>query len=280
MLNALVVASILILFVGYDIILPLARLFSPRRAFATTEAFARRGVRRIFSLMRSFRGVSLEFENASGSELPGRFLLVANHQSILDIPLCIELFPGSALRFVAKWELRAGIPFVSRILRSQGHALVRRDGEAKQAMRSIARFARRCLREGTCPVIFPEGTRSPGGGVGTFHTAGVRKILGETPLPMVIAAIEGGWRVAGLKGILRDLGGTRFRVRVIEVTAILEGKGRVLEALSRARMDIAASLAEMRRDTAPAAAGAAAGLEAPSGGQKKEPPNGGSRILR
>jgi 1-acyl-sn-glycerol-3-phosphate acyltransferase len=113
-------------------------------------------------------------------------------------------------------------------------------------MRSIRRFARRCQREGTCPVIFPEGTRSPDGEVGVFHTAGVRKILEETPLPMVIAAIEGGWRVASVKGIVRDLKGSLFRVRVISVTAVLREKREVLEAISRAREEIAAGLADMR----------------------------------
>jgi 1-acyl-sn-glycerol-3-phosphate acyltransferase len=178
--------------------------------------------------------------------LPERFLLIANHQSILDIPLCIALFARQGVRFVAKWELRAGIPFVSLILRSQGHALIRRKGDATQAMRSIRRFARRCEREGTCPVIFPEGTRSPNGEVGVFHTAGVRKILEETPLPMVVAAIEGGWRVASVKGIVRDLRGTLFRVRVISVTTVLREKREVLDAISRARDEIVAGLADMR----------------------------------
>ncbi len=196
--------------------------------------------------MRLYCRVGLEYENRSGSELPERFLLVANHQSLLDIPVCFALFPGRRLRFVAKWELRDGIPFVSLILRIQGHALIRRDGEATQAMRSIRRYARRCEREGTCPVIFPEGKRSLDGEVGVFHTAGVRKILDETALPVVAAVLDGGWRVAKLKDILKNLGEARFRVRVLSVTPVLSAKKEVLVALAAAREEIAAGLKSMR----------------------------------
>lgn len=248
MINALVIASIILLFAVYDILLTLSRFLAPSRAFETTEIVAKRSVRQMFNIMRLYCRAKLDFENNSGAELPDRFLLVANHQSLLDIPVCIALFPGRRLRFVAKWELRDGIPFVSLILRSQGHALIRRDGEATQAMRSIRRYARRCEREGTCPVIFPEGKRSLDGEVGVFHTAGVRKILDETALPVVAAVLDGGWRVARLKDILRNLEGARFRVRVLSVTPALSAKKEVLEAISAAREEIVAGLERMRSE--------------------------------
>lgn len=249
MLNILVIASILLLFVSYDVLLPLSRFLAPRHRFRTTERFARRAISHIFSLMRFYCGVRLDFENVSGRELPERFLLISNHQSLMDIPVCITLFPERMLRFVAKWELRQGIPFVSLILRSQGHALIRRNGDASRAMRSIRRYARRCEREGTCPVIFPEGTRSKDGEVGAFHTAGVRKILGETPLPVVVAALEGGWKIAKIKDLVRNLGEARFSLRVLSVTPVLSGKSDVIEAISAARREIAADLAQTRGPT-------------------------------
>jgi 1-acyl-sn-glycerol-3-phosphate acyltransferase len=248
MLNAFVVVSIILLFAFYDILLFLSRFMMPHRAFETTERMAKRSVRHIFNLMSQYCRVRLDYENASGVELPPRFLLIANHQSLMDIPVAIALFPGRNLRFVAKRELGDGIPFVSLILRSQGHALIRRAGDAAQAMRSIRRFARRCEREGTCPVVFPEGTRSRDGEVGVFHTAGVRKVLDETPLPIVSAVFEGGWRVAKMKGVLRNLGGARFRVRVLSVTRTLTAKREVLEAIASARQAIAADLEGMRAE--------------------------------
>jgi 1-acyl-sn-glycerol-3-phosphate acyltransferase len=248
MLNALVIVSIITLFIGYEIILSLSRFLHPSKAFDTTDYLAKRSVRHIFNIMRTYSRVRLEYSNTSGSELPERFLLVTNHQSFMDIPICMALFPKQRLRFVAKHELGGGIPFVSLVLKSQGHALIKRKGDSSQSMRSIVRFARRCGRENTCPVIFPEGTRTRDGGVGTFHTAGVRKILDETPLPIVAAVLDGGWRVAKVKDVLNNLGGARFKVRVLSVSPTLSTKKEVLGALSAAREAIVVGLAQLRAE--------------------------------
>jgi 1-acyl-sn-glycerol-3-phosphate acyltransferase len=248
MVNGLVVISIIVLFICYEILLDVCRFLRPGRAFETTEGFARSSVRHIFTLMKTYCRVRLDYENHSGRELPERFLLIANHQSLMDIPVCIALFPKRRVRFVAKRRLGRGVPFVSFILRSQGHALVERSGDATHAMRSLSRFARRCDEEGTCPMIFPEGTRSLDGAVGVFHTAGVRKILAEIPLPIVVAVLDGGWRIAKLGDLFFRLQGARFRVRVVSVTPPLSAKKEVLDAISRARDDIEAGLAAMRSE--------------------------------
>ena len=249
MLNVLVIVSIISLFGLYDIMLSLSTFFAPRRVFEINERFAKKAVKRIFRLMKEYCAVRLDFDNVSGRELPARFLLVSNHQSLLDIPVCMALFPERMLRFVAKRELGEGIPFVSLVLRSQGHALVHRTGDASQAMQSLRRFSRRCALEGTCPVIFPEGTRSPDGEVGKFHTAGVRKILEEYPLPLVVAVLEGGWRIARIRDIARNLNRSRFVVRVVRITSALTRKKDVLDAISAARLEIKAELANMRAKT-------------------------------
>jgi 1-acyl-sn-glycerol-3-phosphate acyltransferase len=247
MLNCIVVVSIIGLFIAYEILLRIARALFPGRAFRITQTLVWRIVRHIFNIMNTYAGVRLEYEDLAGRELPERFLLVTNHQSLFDIPLLIALFPQAKLRFVAKKELGAGIPFVSLILRCQGHALIARKGDATRAMRAILRMARRCEREGTCPVIFPEGTRSLDGEVGVFHTAGVRKILDVTPLPIVVAALDGGWRVAKVRDAMNNLQGARFRVRVLAVTPTLSSKREVLAALEKARAEIASGLSGMRK---------------------------------
>lgn len=245
MLNSLVVVAIMALFAWYEVILALSSLLPPRKAQAAAEGLARRSVGRIFSLMRHYCGVRLVYENRSGRALPERFLLVANHQSLMDIPISIALFPGHRLRFVAKKELGSIVPFVSRLLRFQGHAIVKRQGEASEAMRTISRYARRCAREGTCPVIFPEGTRSRDGAIGPFHTAGVRKILAEEALPVVVAAYDGAWRVASLKGLFGALGGACFKVRVLSISQPLSAKAEVLAAIAGARERISDAVAGM-----------------------------------
>jgi len=117
-------------------------------------------------------------------------------------------------------------------------------------MHSIRRYARRCEREGTCPVIFPEGTRSRDGEIGVFHTAGIRRILEETPLPLVVAVLEGGWRVAKVKDIPRNLSKAHFLVRVLTVTSTMSAKKEVLAAVSAAREKIAIELTRLREGKA------------------------------
>jgi 1-acyl-sn-glycerol-3-phosphate acyltransferase len=246
MRNALVIVSIFLLFLCDEFLAKLSRFCAPERAFETNERFLKRAARQIVLMMGTYCGLRLEYENRSGKELPERFLLVTNHQSLMDIPVLIDLFQGKNLRFVAKKELGLGLPFVSDILRNQGHALIKRDGDSSQAMRAILRFARRCEAEGSCPVIFPEGTRSCDGYVGTFHTAGVRKILAETPLPIVVAVMDGGWRVARFKSLLFNLQGVRFRVRVLSVTPSLSAKREVLSAVEAAREEIVRGLSALR----------------------------------
>jgi 1-acyl-sn-glycerol-3-phosphate acyltransferase len=247
MLNILAIICIVTLFTCYEVVLALGQLIRPGRAFFIAESLYKSAVRNIFSVLCCYCDGSIRVKNLSGKALPDRFLLVTNHQSLMDIPVCIAAFPSNCLRFVSKRELGMGIPFVSSILRSQGHALIRRMGDASQAMRAIRRFALRCENEGTCPVIFPEGTRSRDAEVHEFHTAGVRKILDETPLPIVVAVVDGGWRIAKAKDLIAHLRGIRFELRVLSVSdKPLSTKKEVLEAVSKAHEEIVAGLAALR----------------------------------
>ena len=97
-------------------------------------------------------------------------------------------------------------------------------------------------------MIFPEGTRSKDGEVGRIQR-GMRKILGETPLPVVVAALEGGWKIAKIKDLVRNLGEARFSLRVLSVTPVLSGKSDVIEAISGPAREIAADLAQTRGPT-------------------------------
>jgi 1-acyl-sn-glycerol-3-phosphate acyltransferase len=247
MLVILVVICVFALFFRYDLQLRAARFIYRGKAVQLVDRYCARVVDRIFALLKTYCGFGLEFENRSGGELPERFMLIANHQSLLDIPVCIKTVASRRLRFVAKKELGGGVPFVSSVLRTQGHALVKRRGDSAQTMSTLHRFARRCRRDGTCPVVFPEGTRSRDGSMGTFYTAGVRKVQDEEPLPMVVAAIDGGWRVATFKDFVRNARGSRYRFRLAAVLPAPRGKKETLEAIAKARSIIDAELSDMRK---------------------------------
>lgn len=249
MVNAFAVLAILALFAWYEILFAFRSLLDPRGRLSYLEFLQRRAVRGLFSILRAASGFKPLLDDRVGEALPERFVIVANHQSLIDIPVMWKLAPERfRLRFVAKRELGAGIPLVSTCLRLQGHGLIRRRGDMVQAMKGLARFTRRCLRDGSCPVIFPEGTRSRDGSLGPFHTAGFRRLQEISPLPVVVAAIEGGCHVATLGDLLGKLGKFPYRVRIAAVLPAPRGKKEILAALEESRGIIAAALEEMRRD--------------------------------
>jgi 1-acyl-sn-glycerol-3-phosphate acyltransferase len=233
----------------YDIVLRTARFIDRGKAVPLVDLLCDKTVGRIFAFLHVYCGVRFEYENRVEEPLPERFLLISNHQSLLDIPVIMGLLPGRRLRFVAKTELGTGIPFISPVLKTQGHALVMRSGDFAQSMGALGRFARRCRRDGTCPVVFPEGTRSKDGRLGVFNTAGVRKVLETGSLPIVVAAIDGGWRISTFKDLFSDFRGLRYRFRISGILPAPSGKKGTLGAIAAARSLIEAQLAEMRAES-------------------------------
>ncbi len=116
------------------------------------------------------------FDPAGSQRAPdqGPYIVMANHESLLDPPLLVSHLGISRLRFVAKAGLFF-IPIFGRGMKILGHIPVDRGNHAK-AVASLQRAVDR-IRAGTSVLIFPEGTRNDGRGVmrsfkkGGFHLA-------------------------------------------------------------------------------------------------------------
>lgn len=234
------VLTALFLFLLYGFILKVARPFSIDNGEELSYRLADSVVQTMFSLLRRLGGFRFQYEAKPIDPLPPRFLVVANHQSLLDIPVVMDFFGTCRkVRFVAKRELGRFIPLLSDVLNLQGHALISRKGDMHQSMRALSRFARFCARREVCPVIFPEGTRSKSGKVGAFHSAGVRRILEEGgQLPVVALAIDGGSKVRGISSLFKNLYRGKYRVRIVGVYDAPKSKKEVLGIVDRAREDI------------------------------------------
>ncbi len=113
----------------------------------------------------------------------GPFVVVANHQSILDI-LLLSRVPRE-MKWVAKEELFE-IPWVGWMLRMSGDIPIRR-GDAESGGEALAR-AKRYLASGMSVMMFPEGTRSAKGTLLPFKSGAFRLAIeaGVPVLPIVV----------------------------------------------------------------------------------------------
>lgn len=115
----------------------------------------------------------------------GPFVVVANHQSIADIPVI------SHLPWEMKWlskESNFKLPVFGWMMRMAGDVPLRR-GDSSSASSAMAR-CRWYLERGMSVMIFPEGTRSRDGSIGAFKDGAFRLAL-ETGYPILPVAVSG-----------------------------------------------------------------------------------------
>jgi 1-acyl-sn-glycerol-3-phosphate acyltransferase len=202
--------------------------------------------RRIFALFNTYMDFHFSGEKKLFEELPAQYLVMSNHQSLLDIPLFMHFLDGPRLRFVAKEELGNNIPLISLMLRADQHCLIQRSGSPSKAMKTMDIFAERVVRNNWIPVIFPEGTRSLDGNLGTFHAAGFRRLLDKAPMPVVVCAVEGAWRISSLMGMAKYLKGGNYRIKIVKIYPAPTNKAEQVHILEEGKKLIEQQLLEWR----------------------------------
>ncbi|HNX72582.1 MAG TPA: lysophospholipid acyltransferase family protein [Spirochaetales bacterium] len=250
-LTVLVIAVVLLCFVWFEFILRILYAFGSRKkAYELSLRYETRAIHLIFSLLATYRGFRITYENCLNGPLPRRFLVVSNHQSLFDIPLIMEMMPkDTKARFVAKKSLGRGIPLISFFLNRLGHALVQQDGDPVHAMQAIEKMMLRSRKEGTLPVIFPEGHRSTTGALRPFHSAGFRKMLEVDPLPILVVCIDGGWKYAKLGDFFKGFGKEPYTIRFVALLPAPETKQQAKQSLATCRQLIEDALNDIRAET-------------------------------
>lgn len=201
----------------------------------------------VFSILSVYKNFKFKGDKNLKEELPQQFLIMSNHQSLLDIPVYMNFLRDRDLRFVAKAELGRHVPLVSEMLRVHEHALVPRTGSPSVAMRTLDKFAERTVQRGQIPVIFPEGTRSRDGKLRNFYAAGFRRILDKAPMPVVVCALDGGYKISTLDGIIRNLQDGSYRVKILKIYPAPTCKQEQLAILEEGKSLIQSQLDEWHR---------------------------------
>jgi 1-acyl-sn-glycerol-3-phosphate acyltransferase len=239
--------GILFVAVLFDLQLRLAYYLDPGNRFRTVSRLQYEGLRNMLAVAKAFVGFRIIRDSRLEQELPERFLIISNHQSLADIPVLTYAFPRHNVRFVAKRELKYGVPAISFTLRKGKHALVSRRGDFSSAHRELIKLARLASRQVICPAVFPEGTRSRSGKVHSFHSAAVRTILGHCPMPALSVAVDGGYRISLLRDMLRNFRGCVYRVRLLSLYPPVRGRSRIQAMLQKAHDEIEWQVEEWRR---------------------------------
>ena len=171
----------------------------------------------LFAILKTYTQFRLTFFPDKIQELPEQFILISNHQSLLDIPLYMVFMQGRTVRFVAKDSLSRHIPLVSPMLKSHGHCFIPRSGGASEGMKRIDSFSRRCLENKWNPVIFPEGTRSRDGSVGKFYSAGFRRIADSTKLPVVACVVDEGYKINDIRHVVENMRNVNYHAKILKI---------------------------------------------------------------
>ena len=160
----------------------------------------------------------------------------------------MTFFPEYDVRFVAKDALARHIPLVSEMLRSHDHCMIPRKGGAAKAMKTIEDFGKRVVERNQIPVLFPEGTRSKDGTLGTFYSAGFRKLVETTKLPIVVCALDNGYKINDLKHVFENLSKINYKCKVLKVYPYPETKEEQVRVLEEAKELVQRQLDEWREE--------------------------------
>ncbi len=196
------------------------------------------------------------------------FVVVANHQSMLDILLLSHI--RKEMKWVAKEELFR-VPWIGWMLRLTGDIAVKR-GDAESGGEALGK-AKRYLASGMSVMFFPEGTRSRTAKLLPFKSGAFRLAI-EAGVPVLPVAVNG--TAAGMPKGSPWVRPCRATARILEpviVTGYRPEDAPRLRDLVRERITAALPPAEEPRATPAGAAAQGEAVEprasrAPSGGAR------------
>ena len=224
--------------VVFDIAGRVVRPFS-LRAFEYVMA----GLQRTLTSLFVICGTRVEIERPASILPHTGYVIISNHQSLLDIAIIGGMLFTNFPKYVAKKELGRGIPSISLNLKRGGNALIDRK-DRRQAIQAIRDMAVTAQERGVSVVIFPEGTRSREGTLGEFKKAGAIALLRHADaLPVVPMAIDGAWKLIE-HNMMPVPWGMTVRVRFGEPVPRTPGDGEAV--LAHAERFISATLEEWR----------------------------------
>jgi 1-acyl-sn-glycerol-3-phosphate acyltransferase len=153
------------------------------------------------------------------------YVIVANHQSLLDILVLFRLF--SHFKWVSKVE-NFNIPFIGWNMRLNRYIELKRGD--KSSIVAMLRACRATLEGDNSIMMFPEGTRSPDGRLRRFKP-GAFELAKDSGRPILPVLVEGTASALPKRGVILQ-GRHPIRITVLDAIAHADFADQPVEELT------------------------------------------------
>ena len=170
-----------------------------------------------FKLLKMITGVSLKIDIPHDIKLPNKFIIMCNHQSLIDIPFIYYILPKHKIKFVVRKGLSKYIPLISMCIRTGKHAIINQKKGFNETKYALLKLSKLAQKEDICPLIFPEGTRSKTGKLGKFYFAAFRILCKHTDLPVLSIALDGGYLFSRLYNVFNISSNIELKAKVLSL---------------------------------------------------------------
>lgn len=137
-------------------------------------------------ILLKLAGVRVHTRGVEHLQQTQRYVYAANHASLFDIPVMLVGIPDN-IRIMYKRELEK-IPVFGWCLKMS--PFIALDRERSREASDVLDAVVNTMRSGTSVLVFPEGTRSPDGNLGTFRRGAVALAV-RSGTPIVPVALVG-----------------------------------------------------------------------------------------
>ncbi|HEU4641386.1 MAG TPA: lysophospholipid acyltransferase family protein [Gemmatimonadaceae bacterium] len=232
---------------GQRLVLWPAMLLAPRRRPRLVRAWLRFHARMTLRMARALAGFRVTIRGAIPAEC---CIVVMNHQSVLDIPIGLELVPGPYPLIPTRDRYRRGIPGISPLARLAGFPFVTQKRTlARSELTALTAGADLVARGERSYLIFPEGHRSRDGRMGRFMRNGLRIVLARAQRPVYCVVVDGMSHTRTFADAMVRFAGTTVQIRVLGPFAPPADEASVDTFIDTLHERMTATLAEMRVPT-------------------------------
>lgn len=159
--------------------------------FAPAGRWQRRLYRAWAASVLAIFGAKVRVDGAEHLDESANYVIVANHLSLVDVPVIMQSLPVD-FKFLAKRELLR-VPFIGWYLKRAGHLTVER-GNLRSSIEGMNDCARLIHDRHLSVLVFPEGTRSPDGKARHFKD-GAAYLCIQAGVAAAPVALSGTWDI-------------------------------------------------------------------------------------